>query len=143
MGRFPAERRLREGNGPDSLVLRSPRGLEKRLHDRVLHTVMHENILATAARLSDDALHARLKHFAGRERFATVELVGHLAELEGRKAHLGEGPGRLYTYCRDVLGYSEDAAWNRAATAGAVRRYPVILGWLADSGAVHGLEGDP
>ena len=109
-----------------------PEASEKRLHDRVLHTVMHENILATAARLSDDALHARLKHFAGRERDATVELVGHLAELDGRKSHLGEGPGSLYTYCRDVLGYSEDAAWNRAATAGAVRLYPVILGWLAD-----------
>ncbi len=93
---------------------------------------MHENILATAARLSDDALHARLKHFAGRERDATVELVGHLAELDGRKTHLGEGPGSVYTYCRDVLGHSEDAAWNRAATAGAVRIYPVILGWLAD-----------
>jgi hypothetical protein len=102
------------------------------VHDRVLHTVMHENILATAARLSDDALLARLKSLAVRERDATVELVGHLAELDGRRAHLGEGPGSLYAYCRDVLGYSEDAAWNRAATAGAVRRYPIILGWLAD-----------
>jgi hypothetical protein len=102
------------------------------VHDRVLHTVMHENILATAARLSDDALLARLKVLAIRERDATVELVAHLAELDGRQTHLREGPGSLYKYCRDVLGYSEDAAWNRAATASAVRRYPVILGWLAD-----------
>ena len=93
---------------------------------------MNENILATAARLSDDALLARIKVLALRERDATVELVAHLAELDGRKTHLGEGPGSLYKYCRDVLGYSEDAAWSRAATAGAVRRYPVILGWLAD-----------
>jgi hypothetical protein len=93
---------------------------------------MHENILATAARLSDDALHSRLKVLANRECSSTVELVGHLAELDGRKAHLGEGPGSLYTYCRHVLGYSEDAAWTRAATANAVRLYPVILGWLAD-----------
>lgn len=93
---------------------------------------MHENILATAARLSDDALQARLKVLALRERDATVELVAHLAEFDGRQSRLGEGPGSLYTYCRDVLGYSEDAAWNRAATAAAVRRYPVILGWLAD-----------
>jgi hypothetical protein len=94
---------------------------------------MHENILATAARLSDDALLARLKVLAIRERDATVELVAHLSELDGRRTHLREGPGgSLYTYCRDVLGYSEDAAWNRAATAGAVRLYPVILGWLAD-----------
>ena len=93
---------------------------------------MHENIIATAARLSDDALLARLKALAVRERDATVELVAHLAELEGRRAHLGEGPGSVYRYCHDVLGYSEDAAWNRAATASTVRRYPVTLGWLAD-----------
>lgn len=93
---------------------------------------MHENILATAARLSDDALLARLKALANRERDATVELIAHLAELDGRRIHLGEGTGSLYKYCRDVLGYSEDAAWNRAATASAVRLYPVILGWLAD-----------
>jgi hypothetical protein len=93
---------------------------------------MHENTLATAARLSDDALHARLKVLATRECDATVELVAHLAELDVRRIHLGQGPGSLFTYCRDVLGYSEDAAWNRAATANAVRQYPVILGWLAD-----------
>jgi hypothetical protein len=93
---------------------------------------MNENILATAARLSDDALLARIKLLAVRERDATVELVAHLAELDGRETFLGEGSGSLYKYCRDVLGYSEDAAWNRAATAGAVRLYPVIVGWLAD-----------
>src|SRR5688572_17353843 len=124
--------RLRERNLPNSFVLRPARGLEKYVREHVLHTVMHENILATAARLSDDALHARLKVFSLRERDATVELVGHLAELDGRQSRLGEGPGNLYAYCRDVLGYSEDAAWNRAATAAAVRRYSVILRWLAD-----------
>ena len=93
---------------------------------------MHENMLSHVARLSDDALLARLEVLALRERDATVELVAHLAELDGRRAHLSEGPGSVYGYCRNVLGYSEDAAWNRAATASAVRRYPVILGWLAD-----------
>ena len=93
---------------------------------------MHESMLTTAARLSDEALLARLEMLALRERDATVELVAHLAELDGRRVHLGEGPGSVYGYCRNVLGYSEDAAWNRAAAAAAVRRYPVILGWLAD-----------
>lgn len=93
---------------------------------------MHENILAIAARLSDDALLARIKVLAVRERDATVELVAHLAALESRKTHLGEGPGSLYLYCRDQLHLSEDAAWNRAATASAVRLYPVILDWLVD-----------
>ena len=86
---IPGRRRLRERGWPDSLVPRPARGLENRVHDRVLHTVMNENILATAARLSDDALLARIKVLAIRERDATVELVAHLAELDGR-----EGPSR-------------------------------------------------
>ena len=93
---------------------------------------MNENILAAAARLSDDALLQRLKSLALRERDATVELVAHLAELHGRRGHLGEGPGSLYHYCRSELGLSEDAAYNRDAAARAVRRFPVILDRLAD-----------
>ncbi len=93
---------------------------------------MNENILADAARLSDEALHSKLKVLVVGEREATVEVVGHLAELDRRRSHLGEGPGSVCSYCRDVLGYSEDAAWNRAATANVVRRFPVVLGWLAD-----------
>src|SRR5688572_17493920 len=93
---------------------------------------MNENILAAAARLSDDALLRRLKSLAVLERDATVELVAHLAELHGRRGHLGEGPGSLYHYCRSELGLSEDAAYNRDAAARAVRRFPVILDRLAD-----------
>jgi len=102
------------------------------VHFHVLKTRMNENILAAAARLSDDALLDRLKVLAVRERDATVELVAHLAELHGRRTHLGEGPGSLYEYCRRELGLSEDAAYNRDAAARAVRRYPVILDRLAN-----------
>src|SRR5687768_184494 len=93
---------------------------------------MNENMLAMAARLSDQALLGRIKDLAVRERGATVELVAHLAALDARRTHLGEGPGSLYLYCRDQLHMSEDAAWNRAASANAVRRYPVILDALED-----------
>src|SRR5688572_20595452 len=99
---------------------------------RVLSSEMHENMLASASHLSDSALLARVQALALCERDATVELVAHLSVLDRRRTHLGEGPGTVYRYCHEVLGYSEDAAWNRAATANAVRRYPVILGWLAD-----------
>lgn len=93
---------------------------------------MNENILAAAARLSDETLRARLKALAVREHEATVELVAHLAELYGRRAHLGEDNVSLYMYCRTELGLSEDAAYNREAAARAVRRYPVILDRLAN-----------
>jgi 5-methylcytosine-specific restriction endonuclease McrA len=92
---------------------------------------MHENILAAAARLSDDALFERMKLLVGREREAIVELVADLAELLGRTTYLGEGWGPLFTYCRDQLHLSGDAAYNRVAAARAVRQFPVILDQLA------------
>jgi hypothetical protein len=97
----------------------------------VVHTRMHQNILNSASRLSDDALHARLKELASREREATVELVAHLAVLLGRKKHLGQGWGSVYTWCCDALHLSQDAAYNRVAAARAVRRFPLILDHLA------------
>jgi hypothetical protein len=93
---------------------------------------MNKNFLADAARLSDDGLDSRLKVLALGERESTVEVVAHLSELDARRSYLGEGPGSVCTYCREVLGYSEDAAWNRAASANVVRRFPVALDWLAD-----------
>jgi len=91
---------------------------------------MHENILVIAGRLSDDALHARLKDLALRDRDVTAELVGHLAVLLGRKKHLGQGWGSVYAWCCDTLHLSHDAAYNRVAAARAVRRFPVILDHL-------------
>jgi hypothetical protein len=104
------------------LILAPARGLKKGVHDRVVHTDMNKNILADAARLSDDGLDSRLKVLALDERESTVEVVAHLSELDARRSYLGEGPGSVCTYCREVLGYSEDAAWNRAASANVVRR---------------------
>ena len=121
-----------KGDDRRSRVIRAARAIENWVHDPVLHRVMNENILASAARLSDDALLTRLKSLAVLERDATVELIAHLAEFHGRRSHLGEGPGSLYHYCRSELGLSEDAAYNRDAAARAVRRFPVILDRLAD-----------
>src|SRR5688500_5891969 len=93
---------------------------------------MHERILLAASRLSDEALLALITDLAGRERFASVELVAHLAELEARPAvHLGKGRS-LYLYCTEVLHLSEHAAYNRIGAARAARRYPAILDLLAD-----------
>ena len=93
---------------------------------------MHESILATASRLSDDALLARVKLLADRERFASVELIAHLAEVEVRSLHLREGCPSLFRYCKEILNLSEHAAYNRIAAARAARKFPVILDLLAD-----------
>ena len=93
---------------------------------------MKTNILTTAANLSDRDLLARLEMLAGREREALVELVAHLAALDGRPAaYAAQGFGSLFRYCTQALRLSEDAACNRIEAARACRRFPVILDLLA------------
>jgi len=97
---------------------------------------MKTDILATATRLSDRDLLARLQELAGREREASVDLVAHLAALDARPAvYAAQGYGSLFGYCTQALRLSEDAACNRIEAARACRRFPVILGLLA-SGAM-------
>jgi 5-methylcytosine-specific restriction endonuclease McrA len=89
------------------------------------------DILGTAAALTDEALIARIKQLAGRERVATVELVAHLAELETRQVVVTEGYS-LFTYCTRVLRLAEHSAYNRIEVARTARRFPVVLDLLAD-----------
>src|SRR6185436_15318845 len=56
----------------------------------------------------------------------------HLAELDTRDVCLRDGYGSLFVYCRDALGFSEHEAYNRIEVARAARRFPVILGMLAE-----------
>jgi len=93
---------------------------------------MHQELLTTASRLSDGELLRRVVTLAGRERHATVELVGHLAEFDARKLHLGEGYGSLFAYCTGALRLPEHGAYNRIEAARLSRRFPVILDLLAD-----------
>ena len=93
---------------------------------------MNSNILVIASALSDQDLLARLETLAGKEREAAVELVAHLAVLDGRPAlHAAQGYGSLFCYCTQALRLSEDAACNRIETARACRRFPLILELLA------------
>ena len=92
---------------------------------------MHEHLLISASRLSDENLLARVKELAGAERSRTVELVAHLAEMDARNLTLGQGRS-LYRYCTDVLHLSEHAAYNRIGAARAAKRFPLVLDLLAD-----------
>ena len=89
-------------------------------------------MLVIAARLSDDALLARMKALSGQSREVTVELIAHLVEVARRGLHRAEGPGKLFGYLTGVLRFSEAAAWNRIQAARAVRRFPMVLDLLAD-----------
>src|SRR5688500_19211642 len=93
---------------------------------------MHENMLASAALLSDEDLLQRLKLLAARERGSTADLVAHLAELEARRGYLADGWGSLFEYCRNVLRLSEDAAYNRVMAARVALRHPLVLELMAE-----------
>ena len=55
--------------------------------------------LSSVIHLSDEALVARVKHLAAREREATGALIAHLADLDERRLYLAEGCASLFTYC--------------------------------------------
>jgi hypothetical protein len=93
---------------------------------------MHHQLLAAAAALSDPDLLRRVTELSVHERASTVELVGHLAELDARKLHLREGYGSLFAYCTDALRLAEHAAYNRIEAARLSRKFPAILDLLAD-----------
>lgn len=97
---------------------------------------MKNNILATAAILSDRDLLARVEVLALQEREAAAELVAHLAELDTRPVlYVAGGYGSLFGYCRQALGLSEDAACTRIDVARTCRRFPQVLDLLV-SGAL-------
>jgi hypothetical protein len=93
---------------------------------------MEHDTFASLKGLPDAELVGRVKALVTRDRQVGAELIAHLAEMETRDIHLREGYGSLFAYCRDALGLSEWEAYNRIEAARAVRRFPVILGLLAD-----------
>ena len=88
--------------------------------------------IAIPSHLTDGALIAEVTRCARDERHATAQLIAHLAELDARRLYLSEGKSSLFTYCRDVLGLSADAAYNRVEAARACRLFPRILQQLVD-----------
>ena len=55
--------------------------------------------ITQTARLSDTQLVAEVKRLVGGERDTVVQLIVHLAEMDGRDIHLAAGYPSLYIYC--------------------------------------------
>jgi hypothetical protein len=70
------------------------------------------------------------------ERIASADVVEHLMEVERRRLYLSQACSSLYTYARERLRYSEDAALKRARVARLALRLPRVLDELR-SGAIH------
>jgi 5-methylcytosine-specific restriction endonuclease McrA len=82
--------------------------------------------------LSDTQLVATVKQLAEQERGATAILVRSLAEVDNRRLYLRDGCSSLFTWCTQVLGLGEGAAYNRIEVARAGRRVPDLLAALDD-----------
>lgn len=78
---------------------------------------------------------AGLEQWVGCERDATALVVGHLAVMERDRIHVEMGYASLYSYCRERLGYSHNAALKRIRAARAALRHPEILDHL-ETGAL-------
>ena len=64
----------------------------------------------TLSHLSDGELVAAVARLAQGEREAMASLVAHLAELYSRRLHERAGYASLFTYCTDVLRFSDHEA---------------------------------
>src|SRR5688572_12500261 len=81
--------------------------------------------------MSDVELLERTVRVAGDERHLTADLLALIGECDTRRLYLGEGCSSLFTYCTQVLHFSEHAAYHRIEGARAARQFPVILELIA------------
>ena len=83
------------------------------------------------ANLSNRALLDETMRLAHDARQTTAKLIAALAEVDARKLWADEGCSSLYTYCTQVLRFSEHEAYLRMEAARVARQFPVALGMLA------------
>src|ERR1700704_4967857 len=76
--------------------------------------------------LSDDALLHELSVIVSSHRRVTAELIFHLAEVDARRLHVEKGFSSLFSYCVELLHFSEDEACRRIEAARLARRFPAI-----------------
>ena len=82
---------------------------------------------------SNNALLARLRELASRERAATADFVACLAEADRRADVIfGEGYSSPFDFCVRDLKLAESTAYQRVKAARLVRARPEILSRLAD-----------
>ena len=84
--------------------------------------------------LSNQALLEETARLANATRRTVATLVAALAEVDARKLWADVGCSSLYTYCTQVLHFSEQEAYLRMEAARVVRQWPVVLEMLADGG---------
>jgi hypothetical protein len=83
------------------------------------------------SRLTDEDLLRELQALAGSQRRGMAQIVAHLGEMDARRLHTKSGFPSLFSYCVELLGFSEDEACRRIEAARLARRFPHIGELLA------------
>jgi hypothetical protein len=91
---------------------------------------MQNSLLDHVSTLASADVIAGLEREVRAERGATARVIAWLVEVERRKLYLDAGLNSLFSYCVEVLGFSEDETCNRTGAVRAVLEYPVVLEML-------------
>ena len=88
--------------------------------------------VAALQSLSDRELIAETHRLVDCDRQATAHVIAALMVVDARQLYLAAGCRSLFTYCTEVLHFSEHAAYGRIEAARAAGRFPAILDLLAN-----------
>jgi hypothetical protein len=86
--------------------------------------------------LEDEQLLERLRAIVGSSREIQAELLAHLAEVDARRLYRQAACASLFSYCVEILHFSEPTAYKRITAARAARRFPLIFELVA-AGRLH------
>ena len=88
------------------------------------------------SRRSNRELLTEFRTLVEKDRRNTAELLAYVGEVQARKLFVPAGYSSMYSYCVHELHMSEDMAWKRTRVARLARRFPRILGMIAE-GRLH------
>ena len=83
--------------------------------------------MSAFATLPDHRLLAELHEFVRNDCTLEAQLLSHLGEVDKRRLYLGEACSSMFSYCVEVLHFSEASAFKRIAAARAARQFPELL----------------
>src|SRR5438128_2078556 len=82
--------------------------------------------------ISDTEITENLEKLVKKEGEVTLEILGHLGEVEEREIYLKAGYSSLYSYTTIHLLYSEPAAMRRIKAARCIRAFPRVRELLTE-----------
>jgi hypothetical protein len=95
-----------------------------------------DELIQCVTRLPNGELNQRLKQLNEQKCLRDAELLLYLSEVDKRGLYREEAVSSLFDFCVSRLGYSEDVAWKRVASARLIRQFPLAFELLC-TGRIH------